>query len=112
MRTVPDANATPLEVRWGDVAEFEQMDERVAAVSVLFGTVIGVSNGSVQWCTDSIPPAESERLAWLWMCWPDLDEQIMNRARQDHRELMRAYRAGQLSDWWSRSLNYGRTDGG
>lgn len=101
MDAVPDKDATPREVPWRDVAEFEQFDERVGAVTVLFGVVVGVSDGSVEWCTDSRPPAESERLAWLWLCWPHLDEQIMPRARPDHCQLMRAYRAGQIREWWS-----------
>jgi hypothetical protein len=101
MDTVPDRDATPLEVRWRDLADFDQLDERVSAVTVLFGSVIGVNDGTVQWCTDSLPPAESERLAWLWLCWPHLDEQIMDRARPDHQKLMRAYRAGRIREWWS-----------
>lgn len=101
MDTVPDKDSTPLEVRWRDVADFDQIDERVSAVTALFGSVIGVNDGSVQWCIDSLPPAESERLAWLWLCWPHLDEKIMDRARPDHRKLMRAFRAGQLQEWWS-----------
>jgi hypothetical protein len=77
------------------------LEDRVSAVTVLFGSVIGVNAGYVQWCTDSLPPAESERLAWLWLCWPHLDEQLTARARPDHRALMRAYRAGLIREWWS-----------
>ena len=102
MDTVPDKDSTPLEVRWRDIADFDQLDERVSAVTVLFGSVIGVNDGYVEWCTESLPPAESERLAWLWLCWPHLDEQMMPRARDDHRELMRAYRAGRIREWWSK----------
>ena len=101
MDMVPDKDSTPREVRWRDITDFDQLDERVSAVSALFGSVIGVNDGSVQWCTDSFPPDEPERLAWLWLCWPHLDEKIMDRARPDHRKLMRAYRAGQLLEWWS-----------
>ena len=101
MDTVPDEDSTPLQVRWRDIADFEWLDERVSAVRVLFGSVIGVSDGYVQWCTDSLPPAESERLAWIWVCWPHLDEQVMPRARADHRKLMAAYRAGRMREWWS-----------
>jgi hypothetical protein len=101
MNTVPDEDSTPLEVRWRDVADFDQLDERVSAVTMLFGSVIGVSDGCVAWCTESVRPTESERLAWLWLCWPHLDEQIMPHARADHRELMHAYRAGRLREWWS-----------
>lgn len=101
MDTVPDKESTPLVVPGHAVTEFEQVDERLAAVTVLFGSVFGVSGGCLEWCTESIPPAESERLAWLWLCWPHLDEQIMPGARGDHRELMLAYRAGAMRGWYS-----------
>ena len=104
MDTVPEKDSTPLKVPWSDIAEFDKLDDRVSAVSVLFGSVVGVNQGFIEWCTDSLPPAESERLAWLWVCWPHLDEQIMSRARDDHRELMRCYRAGQMSEYWERNL--------
>lgn len=28
MDTMPDKDATPREVRWGDIADFDQLDER------------------------------------------------------------------------------------
>ena len=108
MDTVPDRDSTPTEVRWRDLTEFEQLDDRLAAVTVLFGSVFGMNDGSVEWCTDSLPPAESERLAWIWLCWPHLDERIRDRARSDHRELMHAYRAGQIFEWWSKTGGPGR----
>ena len=102
MDAVPEKAETPREVEWRDITEFDRLDERVSAVSALFGSVVGVNGGYVEWCTDSLPPAESERLAWLWLCWPNLDEQLMARARPDHRGLMRAYRSGRLREWWSK----------
>jgi hypothetical protein len=101
MTTVPSKSSTPLKVRRRDIGDFDQLDKRVSAVTVLFGSVFGVSDGSVEWCTDSDPPSEGERLAWIWLCWPHLDEQLMPHVRPDHRDLMRAYREGKLGEWWA-----------
>ncbi len=60
---IPDTENTPRELRWADVNDFYQLDDRVSAVTILFGSVIGVSDGSVQWCPDDNPPTEQERLA-------------------------------------------------
>jgi hypothetical protein len=77
-------------------------DERVSAVTVLFGSVVGVNEGTVQWCPDDIPPTEQERLAWLWLCNPGLDAQILPRTTGRFRDLLLAYRAGAMRQWWDR----------
>jgi hypothetical protein len=100
MKTVPDIQSTPREVRWSDVGDFEQLDERVSAVTNIFGSVIGVNDGYLEWCPDGIPPSEQERLAWIWLCNPGLDAEILSRAQGRFRDLVLAYRAGQMLGWW------------
>jgi hypothetical protein len=100
MTAVPDIENTPHEVRWSDVADFDQLDERVSAVTVIFGSVVGVNDGSVEWCPEDIPPTEQERLAWIWLCNPSLDGDILPRAKGRFRDLMVAWRAGAMRQWW------------
>jgi hypothetical protein len=99
MKILPDIESTPREVRWSDVAEFDRLDERVSAVTVIFGSVIGVNDGSVEWCPDDMPPREQERLAWVWVCNPTLDAEILPRAEGWFRDLVTAYRAGEMERW-------------
>jgi hypothetical protein len=73
MRTIPSIENTPREVRWSDIAEFNELDERVSAITVIFGSVIGVNDGFVEWSPDDNPPSEQERLAWIWLCNPALE---------------------------------------
>ena len=100
MKTVPDIESTPREVKWSDVADFDRLDERVSAVTCVFGSVIGVNEGYIEWCPDDIPPTEQERLAWIWLCNPSLDSEILPRAKGWFRDLVIAYRAGEMRRWW------------
>jgi hypothetical protein len=58
MEQVPDAGETPRQALWTDLADFERLDGRVSAVTALFGSVIGVNEGYVEWCPDALPPKE------------------------------------------------------
>jgi len=100
MDKVPNPDATPHKVSWSDCAEFENLDERVSAVTVIFGSVIGVNDGYVEWCPDDIPPTEQERLAWVWLCNPTLVDQILPLAEGWFRDLISSYRAGDMTRWW------------
>ena len=100
MNALPEIENTPWEVRWSAIADFDQLDERVSAVAVIFGSVIGMNDGSVEWCPDDIPPAEQERLAWVWLCNPGLDSEILPLAKGRFRDLVRAYRANDMRGWW------------
>ena len=100
MSTIPDVDETPREVRWADLAEFDRIDERVSAVTAVFGSVMGMNDGDVEWCPDDIPPTEQERLAWVWLCNPTLDAEILPRVTGRFRALVVAYRAGEMQRWW------------
>src|SRR2546430_14499293 len=100
VQAIPKPDNTPRTVSWSDVGEFDKLDERVSAVCVLFGSVIGVNDGSIEWCPDVEPPTEQERLAWISLCWPHLDAQLSTRVHGNLRRLIRAYRSGALQRWW------------
>jgi hypothetical protein len=98
---LPTSEITPIAVSWKDVTEFDRLNERVSAVSALIGSVIGVREEVVQWCSDDAVPAESERLAWLWVCWPHLDDELQRVATMGLlSDLMTAYRTGAMDRWW------------
>ena len=78
MQTISDISNTPREVKWSDVADFDQLDERVSAVTSIFGSVIGVNDGYMEWCPDDTPPTEFARLAWIWACNQTLDTKILH----------------------------------
>ena len=100
MKTVPDIEGTPREVRWSDIQDFDRLDERVSAVTALFGSAIGVNDGFIEWRPDDAPPTEQERLGWIWVCNPALDAEILPRAQGRFRDLVAAYRAGYMRRWW------------
>jgi hypothetical protein len=100
MDTVPNIENTPREVRWSEVGDFDQLDERVSALSVIFGSVINMNDGSMEWCPDDMPPTEQERLAWIWLCNPVLDAALLPCAKGRFRDLLVAYRAGEMGRWW------------
>ena len=63
MRAVPDVVNTPREVPFVEVGDFGQLDERVSAVKVIFGSVVGVNDGYIEWCPDDVTPTEQVVLA-------------------------------------------------
>ena len=100
MRAVPDIENTPRQVPFAEVGDFDQLDERVSAVKVIFGSVVGVNDGYIEWCPDDIAPSEQERLAWIWLCNPSLDGEILPRADEWFRDLVVSYRAAEMDRWW------------
>jgi len=73
---ISEARRLPNQVRWKDISEFESIDDRVALVNAYFVNLIGMNNGSVEFCSDSIPPTDEEYLAFLWLVRPKLSSKI------------------------------------
>lgn len=100
MNSIPAADSTPREVPWGSIFESDRLDERVSALTVLFGSVVGVNERSVEWCPDDLPPSEQERLAWTWLCNPTLDAEIAPLASGLFHDLILAWRDRNMAHWW------------
>lgn len=100
MTTLPAADDTPRRVPWSTVVDRGNVDERVSAVTCLFGSVIGVNEDNIEWVPDDIPSSENERLAWVWLCNPDLWPQVLPHATGWFRSLVVAYRDGEMEQWW------------
>lgn len=105
MTSLPSFEQTPKMVSWAQVEAFEDLDQRVSAVTVLFGSVVGVNDGTVEWCPDDTPPTEQERLAWLWLIQPSNYEHLNALAGSSLRDLMDCYHRDEMADWWSRIAN-------
>jgi hypothetical protein len=84
--------ALPQKVAWEDVVHKQYLDERVAAMNYLYGDIIGVIEGFVEWCPNNDPPTEMETFAWSWIIRPDLSVAIMDALLdEEFREIATNY---------------------
>jgi hypothetical protein len=90
---------TPYKVLWSDVVEFSKLDERRSCIDCVHANILGVNDGEVEWCPDSLPPSQAERLAWLWFIRPDLSEEIACEAHEPLRHLIKCYQGGTMDTW-------------
>ena len=61
-----------------------RVHDRVVAISIAFVNIIGVNDGSIDWCPNQEPPDRNESLAWLWLRRPDLSVQISEQTDNRH----------------------------
>ena len=83
-------SAIPDEVRWEEVVQFEHLDERVLIANAVYGDIVGVSEGSVEWCPNPNTP-DNARLLWLWVVRPDLGAAIAYKAPIEVRRQIADY---------------------
>ena len=95
-----DASNTPRRVSHSEIRRFDDLDQRVSAGTVLFGSVFGVNEESIDWVPDDIPPTEQERLAWLWLIDPTRSDDLLDDAHDPLRALLLAYRDDRMQEWW------------
>jgi hypothetical protein len=81
----------PNEVRWQDIIQFEQLDERVAIANDLCANIIGVNESFIEWCPNDEPPNLLETLVWWWVVRPDLGAAIAIEAPQELKEIIGHY---------------------
>lgn len=79
-------------IAWHDIAEFDRLNKRVMAIDWLYGDIIGMGDGWVEWCPNNEPPAAAETLAWWWVARPDLGNEIAKEADEEFREIISDYR--------------------
>ena len=92
----------PLEVKWNDVVDFEDMDNRISAIEALFINIIGVGNGFIEFCPDNDPPLKEEVLSWIWVFRPDLaDELLKMELSKDFRMLVQSFKDQDIDRFWS-----------
>lgn len=94
-------DSTPREIPWSEIIEFEQFDERMSGVGVLFANTIGVCQDYVEFCPDFEHPKEQEILSWIWSYRPDLADQILNKEiSEDFRKLILCYKEDKMNEFW------------
>jgi hypothetical protein len=95
-------DAPPVEVKWGDIIEFNKLDERISAVGALYVNTIGMRDGYVEFCPGNNPPLFEEIISWIWVIRPDLSQEILKeKLSVDLQSLIEAYQKNEMSGWWS-----------
>ena len=92
----------PTIVKWTELVDFEQLDERLSCIDCLYANILGADDGQVEWCPSDEPPTKDEKLAWLWFIRPDLAPDISQNASEELKELIDSYRSGDMEAWWTR----------
>ena len=67
----------PEQLNWEEVIDFDNFDERLAAVDCLVVNTIGVSKGFLEFIPDNNPPLKEEILCWIWAIRPDLSAELV-----------------------------------
>ena len=94
-------NSTPIEVKFSDIVEFDNFDERISAISVLYSNTIGVCDGYVEFCPDNVPPLIEEKISWIWAIRPDLGNEILKQElSNDLKLLIESYQKNEMNKWW------------
>ena len=94
-------NTFPCEVRYDEIRDFENLDERISAVGVIYANTIGVSNGYVELSPDNEPPLIDEILSWIWVIRPDLGDEILKESdSDDFIFLIKSYQENKMGNWW------------
>tara|TARA_R110000796_G_scaffold77585_1_gene173302 strand:- start:27966 stop:28289 length:324 start_codon:yes stop_codon:yes gene_type:complete len=92
----------PKEVPWKEVVDFDNFDERLSAISVLFVNTIGVCENHIEFCSDNDPPLREEVLSWIWSYRPDLAEDFLKlELSDDFRLLINSYKSSGMDKFWS-----------
>ncbi|MDB9515173.1 hypothetical protein PN499_28635 [Kamptonema animale CS-326] len=84
-------NSIPNEIHWKDIVQFEKLDERVAIANDLCANIIGINEGTIEWCPNENPPNHLEKLVWWWVVRPDLGAAIAKEAPQEFRKIISQY---------------------
>lgn len=93
--------AVPTEVLWKEIIEFNEFDLRMDAVGVLFSNTIGVCDQYMEFCPDNTPPHKEETLSWIWVCRPDLYQEILEMELSESLQiLIESYRDKEMDRFW------------
>ncbi len=91
----------PSTVNFGEVKEFDDLDDRVSCIESITINIVGVEEGYIEFCPNDEPPAIEEMLAWIWLFRPDLGEEIVAKSQSEElRRLVTHYREGTIDEWW------------
>ena len=92
----------PEEVPWSKIVDFDNFDERLSAISVLFVNTIGVCENCIEFCPDNQPPLKEEELSWIWSYRPDLADDLLELdLSEDFRMLIYSYKSSGMDKFWA-----------
>lgn len=87
----------PETVLFSEIVDFDNFDERLSAIGVLFINTIGVCDDYIEFCPDNEPPLREEKLSWIWSFRPDLAEELLKLELSDDFEaLISAYNLSEM----------------
>jgi hypothetical protein len=84
-------NSIPHKIRWLDTVQFEKLDDRVTIANDLCTNIIGVNQGTIEWCPNENPPNHLEKLVWWWVVRPHLGARIALEAPQELKNIISQY---------------------
>jgi len=84
-------NSIPHEVRWEDIVQFKKLNERVAVANDVCANIVGINEGSIEWCPNDEPPSMLETFLWWWAVRPDLGYAIALEAPPELKEIISQY---------------------
>ena len=84
-------NSIPNEVAWEDVVQFDKLDDRVAIANDFCPNIVGVNDGSIEWCPNEEPPSDLEKLVWWWVVRPDLGAAVALEAPLELKRIIGNY---------------------
>ncbi|WP_339697773.1 hypothetical protein [uncultured Marixanthomonas sp.] len=91
----------PKAVSWKEIVDFDNFDERLSAICVLFVNTIGVCENYIEFCPDNEPPLREEELSWIWPFRPDLSDELLKlELSNDFRMLINSYKESEMDKFW------------
>ena len=85
-------NELPYEVDFSEIFDFERFEDRFFEISGLFGDILGMNVGSIEFCPNYDPPKlQTEILPFLWVVNPTLQIDIKKYADDLLIETMENY---------------------
>lgn len=91
----------PNEVQWRDIVDFDDFNQRMEAVGVLYSNTIGVCDQYMEFIPDNSPPLQEEVLSWIWTCRPDLaNEILLIEISENFRVLIESYKNLEMEKFW------------
>lgn len=80
---------------WQDIKDFSRLDDRASLVNALHPNLVGLNDGSVEWCPNQVPPSLAEKLAWVWILRPDLTAEIYKAGDSELIQQIEHYQTNQ-----------------
>lgn len=91
----------PKEVSWNKIVNFDNFDERLSAINVLFANTVNVCDNYIEFCPVNEPPSREEELSWIWTFRPDLSDELLKlELSVDFKMLVKSYKESEMDKFW------------